>query len=51
MTDPTDQQPPSHEQIAEQAYQIYLARTAQGTPGDDVSDWYQAEQALANPQP
>lgn len=41
------------ERIQARAYEIYLARTAGGTPGDATSDWLQAERELsgAAPQP
>ena len=42
MTDPTDQQQPSQEEIAARAYQIYLWRTE----ADELSDWYEAEEEL-----
>ena len=34
---------PTHDQISQRAYEIYLAR---GTVGDAVADWLQAEQEL-----
>jgi hypothetical protein len=34
----------SHDQIAQRAYEIYLAR---GAAGDPVTDWLQAERELA----
>jgi hypothetical protein len=36
--------PPSHEEIAERAYQLYEARG--GTDGDDLHDWLDAEREL-----
>jgi hypothetical protein len=38
---------PSHEQIAQRAYEIYLQRG--GAPGDPMQDWLRAEQELAGP--
>jgi hypothetical protein len=35
---------PTHEQIGERAYQIYLARG--GQPGHEMDDWLQAEYEL-----
>lgn len=35
---------PTLEQIRERAYEIYVARN--GTPGDELHDWLQAEQEL-----
>jgi hypothetical protein len=35
---------PTHEQIAQRAYQIALARG--GAPGHELEDWLQAERAL-----
>jgi Protein of unknown function (DUF2934) len=35
---------PSHEEIAERAYQIFLERGAEH--GHDVEDWFRAEQEL-----
>ena len=35
---------PTHEQIQQRAYEIYLERGGQG--GDDVTDWIRAEQEL-----
>jgi hypothetical protein len=34
---------PTHDQISQRAYEIYLSR---GTVGDAVADWLQAEQEL-----
>lgn len=34
---------PTHEQISQRAYEIYVSR---GTPGDAVADWLQAEREL-----
>ena len=36
---------PTHEQIAERAYQIYLERG--DAPGDEMSDWVRAEHELS----
>jgi len=36
--------PPSHEQIAARAYEIFIARG--GQDGRDQDDWYQAESEL-----
>ncbi len=36
---------PTHEQIAQRAYEIYLERG--GTPGDPMQDWLRAELELA----
>jgi Protein of unknown function (DUF2934) len=38
--------PPTHEEIALRAYEIFVARGA--GPGDDVSDWLLAEQDLSS---
>jgi len=38
---------PTHEQIAQRAYEIYLERGA--TPGDPMQDWLRAEQELNLP--
>lgn len=38
---------PSHEQIAQRAYEIYLERG--GAPGDPMQDWLRAEQELTAP--
>ena len=38
---------PTHAQIAQRAYEIYLERG--GTPGDPMQDWLRAEQELAAP--
>jgi hypothetical protein len=35
---------PTHEQISQRAYEIYMSR---GTSGDAVADWLQAERELA----
>jgi hypothetical protein len=35
---------PSHDEIAERAFQIYLERD--GAPGDPMQDWIRAEQEL-----
>jgi hypothetical protein len=41
---------PSHDEIAERAFQIYLERN--GAPGDPMQDWVRAEQELsAKPKP
>jgi hypothetical protein len=41
---------PSHDEIAEKAFQIYLER--RGAPGDPMQDWIRAEQELAaKPKP
>jgi Protein of unknown function (DUF2934) len=41
---------PSHDEIAEKAFQIYLER--HGAPGDPMQDWIRAEQELsATPKP
>jgi hypothetical protein len=36
---------PSHDEIAEKAFQIYLERN--GAPGDPMQDWIRAEQELS----
>jgi len=38
---------PTHEQIAQRAYEIYLERGC--TPGDPMQDWLRAEMELAAP--
>ena len=42
---------PSHEEIRQRAYEIYLERG--GLPGDELDDWLQAERELDGraPQP
>ncbi len=35
------------EAIAARAYELYLERQRDGTPGDDLSDWCRAEEELA----
>jgi hypothetical protein len=41
---------PTHNEIAERAFQIYLERN--GAPGDPMQDWIRAEQELsAKPKP
>ena len=44
----TEEQPttsgPTHDQIAQHAYEIFLARGA--THGQDAEDWFHAEAAL-----
>jgi hypothetical protein len=37
-------EPPRHEEIAERAYLLYLARG--GAPGQEIEDWLRAEQEL-----
>ena len=37
-------QPPSHEEIRQRAYEIYLERD--GRPGDELDDWLRAEREL-----
>lgn len=32
-----------HDQTKMRAYEIFLEREAAGTEGDELSDWYQAE--------
>ncbi len=34
----------AHEAVAARAYEIYLERQRDGTPGDDLSDWCRAEE-------
>ena len=36
---------PSHDEIAERAFQIYLERN--GAPGDPMQDWIRAERELS----
>lgn len=36
--------PPTHEEIARRAHEIFLARG--GVPGRDMDDWLEAEQEL-----
>lgn len=38
---------PTHEQVAQRAYEIYLERGC--TPGDPMQDWLRAELELATP--
>ena len=38
---------PTHEQISQRAYEIYLERGS--TPSDPMQDWLRAEQELAAP--
>jgi hypothetical protein len=40
---------PTPEQIRHRAYEIYVSRN--GTPGDEVQDWLQAEHELSPEQP
>jgi len=40
---------PTPEQIRQRAYEIYVSRN--GTPGDEVQDWLQAERELSSEQP
>lgn len=40
---------PTPEQIRQRAYEIYGSRN--GTPGDEVQDWLQAERELSPEQP
>lgn len=41
---PVKRRAPSHDEIAQHAYEAYLARGAK--PGDAVEDWLQAERDL-----
>ena len=43
----TPKSKPTHEQIAQRAYEIYLERGA--TPGDPMQDWLRAEADLSAP--
>jgi hypothetical protein len=36
----------NREAIADRAYAIYLERAREGTAGDELSDWYAAEQEI-----
>ena len=36
--------PPTHEEVARQAYELYRQRG--GQPGNEWNDWFQAEQIL-----
>ncbi|MDA7621942.1 hypothetical protein N8646_00620, partial [bacterium] len=38
---------PSKAAITAKALEIYLKRKSSGKPGDDLSDWLQAEKALS----
>jgi len=38
---------PSKASITAKALEIYLKRKSSGKPGDDISDWLQAEKALS----
>ena len=38
---------PSKAAITAKALEIYLKRKSSGKPGDDISDWLQAEKALS----
>ena len=42
----TPVQMPTHEEIARQAYELFLARGAQD--GNDLNDWLEAERLLSN---
>lgn len=33
-------------EMEKRAYEIYLERKKNGTPGDDTTDWYQAEKEI-----
>lgn len=46
-TDVTDQRPPADEDIAQRAYELYLARG--GTHGQDLQDWLEARRQLEDP--
>ena len=52
MVHSSDEQPksnePTHDQIAERAYEIFLARGA--TNGQDIEDWLCAERDLCAPR-
>ncbi len=43
---PSDPIAPTHAEIAERAYALFLERG--GEPGHDVTDWLEAERQLAN---
>jgi hypothetical protein len=47
MTDETPSPMPDSEtlqhEIEDVAYQVYEERLASGTPGDDITDWLEAE--------
>lgn len=49
-TTSTSSQPPKLEdflaEIQKRAYDIYLERTKNGLPGDEMSDWLQAEKEI-----
>jgi hypothetical protein len=44
----TTQTQPTHEQIRQRAYEIYVSRG--GGPGDERQDWLQAERELRSVQ-
>jgi ribosomal protein L7/L12 len=46
-TNVTDARPPTHEQIATRAYEIWLAKG--GGDGHHAQDWFEAERDLARP--
>jgi hypothetical protein len=51
-TDPPPAAPPAtrdDDQVRRRAYEIYLARTRAGIPGDALSDWLQAERQVSAP--
>lgn len=44
--EPTFRVLPAHEEIAQRAYAIAQSRSESGQPGDDLSDWLQAEREI-----
>jgi len=42
--EPSERQTPSHEEIRQRAYEIYLERG--GLPGNEIDDWHRAEREL-----
>lgn len=38
---------PERDQVQRRAYEVYMRRLASGAPGDEASDWAQAERELA----
>lgn len=39
---------PGPDDVRRRAYEVYLERTAKGRPGNELSDWLQAERDLKN---
>ncbi|HVZ93397.1 MAG TPA: DUF2934 domain-containing protein [Phycisphaerales bacterium] len=48
---PVTPEPATAERIRTRAYEIYQHRNGKGDPGDETSDWLQAEQELNGAMP